>query len=416
MPVLPRVLANLISLVRTGKPARRYQHTIQGYRKLLRQSGFEQIEFVAFHQDDNLCEVIRPGPGQFPFWSPPPCSGWKQKIKQTAFFAPNFGILARKQIRRNPSLEESLVDYIVHELGLKREHVQTKHYLVSPKGKLIVRAMCGEQELYIRLPLNDQATGAERRNHTRLEWLKEHRRGMVGYFPNPILKGCVAGKEFFVESAVYGTPILNLLKKQRSASDSLRMGMDLLVDLAEPSTATQPHLDGQAYERLVSKPLQALATLITPDEMTRLQEFFKVRLEDRQLPRGLLHGDFSARNILAERGAVSGLLDWEESDTDGIPALDAICLTLSCYRRLGTETDRGDSLLDLARRRGYFGDYLKELDLYYRRTGTDESCHEGLVSLFWIQVMSHRVRLGRTVRNTSDERYVKHVVAQMLEL
>ncbi len=416
MPVLPRLLANLISLVRTRKPARNYQHTIHGYRRLLQQAGFEHVEFLAFHQDDNLCEEIRPGPGHFPFWTPSPSSGWKQYIKQSSFFAPSFGILARKTARKIPRLEESLVDQIVLETGLKREHFQTKHYLVSPKGKLIVHAACGEQEFFIRLPLNEQAIGAELRNHERLEWLKVHRPDMAGCFPVPVLNGKVSGQVFFVESAVYGTPLVNLLKKQRCATDSLRLGMDLLIGLNETSVDVQPRLDKSAYRRLVSKPLRSLATLITADEITQLEEFFSVRLKDKQLPRGLLHGDFSARNILVEGTAVGGLLDWEESDTDGIPALDAICLILSCYSRLGTHFDPGDSLVDLARRREYLGEYLKALDDYYDRTGTDKSCHEGLVFLFWIQVISHRVGLGRTIRNTSGERHVKQVVSQILDL
>jgi hypothetical protein len=416
LPVLPRVLTNLISLIKSRKPNRSYQHTISGYRRLLRQAGFAHVEFVAFHQDYNLAEEIRPGPGHFPFWAPLPYSGWKQRIKKTPYIAPSFGIIARKVPGKRPRLEDAVVDSIVHELGLKRENFQTKHYLVSPKGKLIVHAIGGEQEIFVRLPLNDQAAGAELRNHERLEWLKVHRPAMAGYFPIPVLKGSIAGQVFFAESAVHGTPIVNLLKKQRSASASLRMGLDLLIELNETSSVTQPCLDGSAYERLVSKPLRSLTALISPDEITRLEEFFLVRLYEKRLPRGLLHGDFSARNILVGRDAVSGLLDWEESDADGIPALDAVCLILSCYSRLGKHFDAGESLVDLARRQGYLRDYLKILDAYYDRTGTDESCHEGLVFLFWIQVISHRVRLGRTIRNTPGERLVKRVVAKILDL
>jgi ubiquinone/menaquinone biosynthesis C-methylase UbiE len=415
LPFLPRVLANLMSLVRTRKPHRRYQHSLSGYRRLLRQAGFPHVKFIAFHQDDNLSDEIRPGPEDFPLWAPPPASGWKQRIKQTPYFAPSFGIIARKETSKRPRLEDVMVEEIVHELGLKRDHFQSKHYLVSPKGKLIVRAICGEQELYVRLPFNKQASEAEFCNHARIEWLKIHRPALAGCFPIPLLKGRVMGQDFFVETAVQGTPILNLLKKQRSASDSLRIGLGFLIGLNENSTIAQPCLEGSAYERLVSKPLRSLAALITPEEMTQLEEFFLARLENKRLPRGLLHGDFSARNILVDGESVSGLLDWEESDVDGIPALDAVCLILSCHARLDAGFDLGKSLVDLARRQEYLSDYLKALDVYYGQTGVDEGCHEGLVFLFWIQVISHRVGLGRTIRNTPGEQFVKRVVTRILD-
>ena len=127
-----------------------------------------------------------------------------------------------------------------------------------------------------------------------------------------------------------------------------------------------------------------------------------------------MHGDYGARNILLQNARVSGLLDWEGADKDGLPAIDAICLVFSCYSRLGRGFKAGLSLVEMASRAEYFSEYLPALDEYYRITGVDPKCHEGLVLLYWVHVIDHRVKLGRTIRNTSSELMVQRIVREIL--
>ena len=413
--ILPRSLADLLPLPTDRQLQPRYLHTLWGYRRLLKQAGFSSIQFIAFFEDDNLSEELRPGPGKFPLWSPLPYTGWKQYLKHSPYLAQNFGIIARKGNDTHPRLEDMIAEQISRKLGLEPARFRTQHYLVSRKGKLIFRAACAEQELFVRLPLTLHAAAAELHNHSTLEWLHTNKPALSGLFPRPVLQGNIQQQIFFAETAVPGAPLVDLLKQQGEPVQCLRTGLEFLIGLNDSSTKAAPPLSGSAYERLVLDPLHNMSSLVTPDKLNQLQAFFSQRLENKRLPRGLMHGDYGARNILLEGDAVSGLLDWEESDKDGLPAIDAICLVFSCYSRLGDGFKGGLSLVEMARRVDYFKDYLPALDEYYRRTDVDEECHEGLVLLYWVQVISHRVSLGRTIGNTSSELMVQRIVNRILD-
>ena len=413
---ITRTLANLLRQVKNRIRTKNHRHTIYGYRKLLKSAGFHHVEFVTFHPDDNQSEEVRPGPGNFPLWTPLSASGWKDRIKQSPWFAPGFGIIAQKRKLEIPRLEDSISEKLVQKLGKRLDQFHTQHYLASSKGKLIVKTVCDGDFIYVRLPLNEHAHSAERQNHARLEWLQSHRADLSEFFPHPLLKGCENGQHFFAESAVLGTSILNVVKAQRNAKESLTMGLDFLVALNYSHLDTGASLKKNDFDRFVSTPLASLSTFISDLEMRSLEGFFQDRLLERKIPRGLLHGDYSAQNILTRDGRVTGLLDWEESVTNGIPALDAVCLTLSCLRRLERNVEASKSLVDLARRKAYLGNYIESIEAYYDRTDTDPECHEALVLLYWISAIYHRVGLGRSLANTSDEEFIKKVIAQVLDV
>lgn len=412
---LAGILSELLRRIRKGIHGSNL-HTLYGYRKLLKRAGFHYIELITFHPDDNQSEVIRPDPANFPLYAPPSASGWKSRIKQSPWVAPSFGIIARKRRSETSRLEEAIAERIVQKLGKSLSQFQTQHYLASSKGKLIIKTVCDREFLYVRLPLNEQAHQAEQQNHKRLQWLQLHRAAMTKIFPNPIIEGCEEGQHFFAETAVHGTPILALVKARRSAGDSLKMGLNFLVDLNCGHLDTGSRLGKKDFERFVSTPLASLSIFISDIEMRHLEIFFQDRLLDRRLPRGLLHGDYSAQNILTRDGRVSGLLDWEESVTDGIPALDAVCLTLSCIRRLEGSVEASTSLVDFARRKAYLADYVDYIEAYYDQTDTDPECHEALVLVYWISAIYHRVGLGRSLANTSDEQFIRRVITQVLDV
>lgn len=390
-------------------------HTLWEYQRLLKRAGFTQIDFVAIFENDDASEEMRPGPGKFQFWLPPRQESWKKRIKRNPYLAQRFGIIARKTKGVCERLEDKIGYQVSKALGSELADFRTTNYLVSRKGKLIFRATCAGQDLFIRVPLTRHAAEAELHNHSTLLWLQANKSTLSNLFPRPISDGCIAKQVYFSESAVTGRPLVDVLKQQGEPERCLRAGLDFLSKLNERNDSPPPRLSGSAYQRLVTEPLQNINSLVNDDEHRELTAFFSSRLENKRITRGLVHGDYSARNILLENGRVSGLLDWEESDYDGLPALDAICLVFSCYSRLGEGFKGGLSLVEMARRNTCFSRYLPELDDYYRRTQVDENCHEGLVLLYWVQVISHRVRLGRTVGNVSSDLMVDKIVRSILD-
>ena len=111
---------------------------------------------------------------------------------------------------------------------------------------------------------------------------------------------------------------------------------------------------------------------------------------------------------------VSGVIDWEESDDDGIPSLDAICLVFSCYSQLSDKFRGTESLLEMSKMHRNFAPYIEPLQLYYDKTDVDPGLHEGLVLLYWLNVVSHRLDLGQAIKGSRYGQLTQQIVDKIL--
>src|SRR5207249_8998523 len=90
---------------------------------------------------------------------------------------------------------------------------------------------------------------------------------------------------------------------------------------------------GAFYDRQVRNDLEILFQVIDePDIQEAVASYFQDNLYGRDMPCGVMHGDFSVTNIFAENDQVSGLIDWEFSTSNGIPLLDALYYLTSVHR------------------------------------------------------------------------------------
>ncbi|RJQ85474.1 phosphotransferase family protein [Amycolatopsis panacis] len=76
------------------------------------------------------------------------------------------------------------------------------------------------------------------------------------------------------------------------------------------------------------------------DHLSRL----RARLRRYQAPRTAVHGDFWPGNVLVERGAVSGVVDWEWAEPAGSPVRDLARFVLAYSHYLDRHTRRGRSV------------------------------------------------------------------------
>ncbi|MDZ7829165.1 MAG: phosphotransferase [Halofilum sp. (in: g-proteobacteria)] len=104
-------------------------------------------------------------------------------------------------------------------------------------------------------------------------------------------------------------------------------------------------------------------------------------LHDRTVALGLRHGDFSLGNIHVQGERVTGLIDWDDSDPDGIAMEDAIShLSSRIVRRVD---GFAETFLGLATREALHAEESAFLDRCYAYYGMDSRMHPGLVLLFW---------------------------------
>lgn len=105
-----------------------------------------------------------------------------------------------------------------------------------------------------------------------------------------------------------------------------------LSTLPAPLQPPPPALTGQSQARSLLAQVQAKAyPLLSPAEQTWTSRLFQEMIDDQSLQEltpAITHGDFDGSNILYDesRGAVSGIIDFEEAGQNGDPAVDFCAL------------------------------------------------------------------------------------------
>ena len=159
--------------------------------------------------------------------------------------------------------------------------------------------------------------------------------------------------------------------------------------------------EGTAAQQGVADGLAADARALTPHlddrERSTLQELER-SLHDRlvELPLGWAHGDFWAGNLLARRGRLMAVIDWDAARPSGLPLLDLlhlIALGERRTRRLPHGRRCSEALWPLARDGGD-----ERVRAYCEATGTpgDLDTLEALAIAYWLS------RVGRDLRTFAD--------------
>jgi len=208
---------------------------------------------------------------------------------------------------------------------------------VLPGGKVQIRLDRGEADssaaALLKLPLVPYAESRLRDNADNLIRLAqtsgiatEHRR----LFPILLADGDFESQSYYLESFVNGRAMADFMHASSYRPDPIGQVVSFWLDL---------------QSRLV-RPVKVTDTIFTSlfvDFMHRLQEWLQVdedcrsrlqrmldywyeRFAGRDIGVGLVHGDFSPKNLLVDPHTqnVTGLIDWDLADFFSIPLLDVL--------------------------------------------------------------------------------------------
>lgn len=217
--------------------------------------------------------------------------------------------------RRGPPLERRVVRVSSHgtarvELDLERDGRRGKAFLklaLDPRARpRIVRAarVLADVRADPRLAAEDRALVPE--------LLFFHEESAV------LVEGRLPGREArrVLEAARYGPRTFDAIFGE---------AMDFLARL-HAATARRAPLGEAMYERLLGAQLATLERALAGDDRrraARLARAARGSLVGRTIPLVLGHGDFHFMNVLAHRGRLSGVLDWEFASEPDLPVLDA---------------------------------------------------------------------------------------------
>ncbi|ADE16277.1 Methyltransferase type 11 [Nitrosococcus halophilus Nc 4] len=391
--LLPRFLANLYSIAVARRPYRTYTYSISGYRRLLSAVGFSNHEIYGLTPGyTHLAELI---PLQIDkrLWQPPKLQG-HQQFRRHSHFVPAYGIIASPQGSTGLSLAEQVAAAIESQLDLEEKSVSFTHFYTTGKGKGVISGCAGHRPMVVKLPFNASAAAGAERNHRFLKQA-EQMGTLRELTPQALAAGEVQGVSYYAETRVEGCPLRTALGRS-SHSDCLQAVSSFLQALNSGLQARVPEaLSGEFYQRQVLIPLEQLARVSDISVfMEEAQAYFRERLYGLKVRRGLVHGDFSTRNIFMRDARITGVIDWDNADLLGIPVLDALNYLESTYRYLNPGISLAQTIPLLSH-----WDHLTEkeqqfLEGSYYCCGLDPSHHAAFVSLYWLRHVAQQLDEG----------------------
>jgi hypothetical protein len=246
-------------------------------------------------------------------------------------------------------------------------------------------------------------TGGPRSIGRQAETLARLQRSRLGpasrrLLPVPVGTGLVGLTRWAVETRVPGRPVGRDVPLQ-VLDDALAFLDDLFSCGADVEEVAGPVDDAAAISGWLIDAADRLAALA-------------LRSADRltDLPRGVAHGDLYPGNLLASKGALSGVIDWDGAVAGAPPLIDLLHLLLTTNARRGSlwwGPGITQFLLPTVRRGG--DDLLRSAS---HRAGFDPTSEhlEALVAAYWLgrlryQLETYRNRLERPTwmeRNVHD--------------
>lgn len=398
--LMPRLLANLYSILINKRPYRTYTHSIAGYRKLLAQAGFDDCEFIGLLPGYSKLAVLFPLQERIPYWEFESSLGLKERLSRHPYFVPAFGIVASTEPR--PRLLDRLRSRVEQESGFDSGVLALNSYIVTGKDKGIVSGHAGDVRIVIKLPFNRAALEAEERNLCRLRELGEN----FTLAPQAISNGDLLGVRYFVERAVDGRSLRASMKGPIEA--------ELLASVSHALEQMNPNLLEFAIQLPTDDEIGEIQALLSrlvealngKDRVSSVAETLSSRLCRLRARRGLAHGDFSAHNIFVLGSRVTGLIDWENSRRR-IPALDAVNFLDSLNRLRDPSATVSDTAVLLAT--GSWPSRVEAdfLDVQCDRSGVARHDIQDLVAYYWVRHVGSQLRY--------DTRFAGRVLERKVE-
>jgi aminoglycoside phosphotransferase (APT) family kinase protein len=257
----------------------------------------------------------------------------------------------------------------------------------------VVRCRASGRRRVVKMPCTVEGVGSLRRQATVLSALHADARlaGWLDVVPRQRACGEIAGRPYWVEDAVPGTPVT------RSA---LRTGEDApvvaaairLIEGLHTRTAAERTLDATDIAEWVDRPLRLVESLYAARRrhgaclatLNRWGAQLSAELTGAAVRTSWIHGDFWPGNLLTSGCAVTGIVDWDRAEPHQLPLQDLLHLTFFVRRsrhgcELGEVVTRSlqDGLTEVT------GIPARQLDAWLG--GVPPAC---AVRLFWLRHIS----------------------------
>jgi aminoglycoside phosphotransferase (APT) family kinase protein len=204
----------------------------------------------------------------------------------------------------------------------------------------------------LKLPQSDSAVVSLEKHKEVLAKLRADQRlgSWRALLPALLAEGETAGNYYVVEQMKAGFDARTLLHGPDTRM-RIRAAAATAIGVLHRRTATSVVVGTKMLERWVNGPISSIKDALSRSRsahgyhrtLDRLANELHSSLMGKRLPVSWIHGDFSPGNILVttDAGEVTGILDWDQSEPEGLPQLDLVLLFLST-RMLSQRCELGD--------------------------------------------------------------------------
>lgn len=205
--------------------------------------------------------------------------------------------------------------------------------------------------------------------------------------------GLLGNDPYWVARSIPGTPASELLLAGAPPARVLEQCAAMISVLHQETSRVMP-VNDLHLQNWLGNPMQDIRG-ISSDRRQRLSLATLDRivaaaadnLRKLQVPIGWIHGDFWPENILVgSDGKVSGIIDWDQADEQGLPYLDLVNLFLSTRRHFDRR-ELGAIIVDLLASGDWDPSERQIWQEARTRLGGDAPGLPEMMVIFWIQHM-----------------------------
>jgi hypothetical protein len=188
------------------------------------------------------------------------------------------------------------------------------------------------------------------------------------------------------------------------------------IRLLHERTAHHVVVDQEMLECWVEQPAHLLRQIAPRLEspIDHLARWLRSMLVGRRLRVGWIHGDFWSRNLLAAPDGltITGLVDWDLAEPDGLATHDALNLVLSAAPH-ARGTELGGVIRDRLQSRGWLPDERQLLENAHLPLWGDHLSERAALCLYWLRYVSRY--LAKCPDRGRDGWWMDRNVATVLE-
>ena len=414
--LLPRWLANAMHKRSRGRELRIYTHPMSGYRRLLDAAGFKDMKvFYPLPKYSRIATLQPLEEGSRDSLLPAASfrvSGWVDRWRSSAFgryFASSFVIIGQRSKSHDSLLGQLIAAAREHctqpELANGANWNLNRYEVRRRTGKLYLHLTASDgTRLLAKVPLDPTARQHVHASYDAMRLLHQMpgvSSATKAVVPRVFGSASVGGHEIVLEEwmpgvqARYGGWLRSHLVSQ---------SMRFLIGLHK-ETQDRVKLDDSVYAAYFRPHFDRLGRWFAATEWSALERristlngFCREQVLGAELPIVLRQGDFSLTNCLFDPRTMklAVIVDWDLSETRGLPLTDAIRILLHANRQ---SRGANGSLLEVSLRgvpellispehRDLYADYMQALDIEAR-------LFTPLAAVYWAQLVNRHFAFPR---------------------